>query len=159
MQPGLISINEKKLIGQRMSLSLANYNIELLWRKFGTRRQYITNNITSDLFSIAVYEPDFFSDFHPGRAFERWAAMEVKDFDHVPDELETLIVPAGLYAVFNYRGSGKNMAVFQYILESWLPASGYKLDNRPHFEVLGEKYRHDSLDSEETIWIPVVAGN
>jgi AraC family transcriptional regulator len=29
------------------------------------------------------------------------------------------------------------------------------LDNRPHFEILGEKYKQGSPDSEEEIWIPV----
>jgi AraC family transcriptional regulator len=29
------------------------------------------------------------------------------------------------------------------------------LDNRPHFEILGEKYKQGSTDAEEEIWIPV----
>jgi len=29
------------------------------------------------------------------------------------------------------------------------------LDNRPHFEVLGEKYKNGDPESEEEIWIPV----
>jgi AraC family transcriptional regulator len=33
--------------------------------------------------------------------------------------------------------------------------SAYDLDNRPHFEILGEKYKNESPDSEEELWIPV----
>jgi AraC family transcriptional regulator len=37
----------------------------------------------------------------------------------------------------------------------WLPDSGFELDNRPHFAVMGEKYKRDDDASEEEIWIPV----
>jgi len=29
------------------------------------------------------------------------------------------------------------------------------LDDRPHFEVLGDKYKNADPDSEEEIWIPI----
>jgi AraC family transcriptional regulator len=38
---------------------------------------------------------------------------------------------------------------------TWLPDSEYRLDVRPHFEVLGEKYKNDDPESEEEIWIPI----
>jgi AraC family transcriptional regulator len=44
---------------------------------------------------------------------------------------------------------------FTYIFTRWLPASGYQLDNRPHFEILGDKYKNNDPESEEEIWIPV----
>ena len=44
---------------------------------------------------------------------------------------------------------------FRYILGEWMRDSDYDLDNRPHFEILGEKYKNGSPDSEEEIWIPV----
>jgi AraC family transcriptional regulator len=46
---------------------------------------------------------------------------------------------------------------FQYIFGTWLPNSEYVLDNRPHFEILGEKYKNDDPTSEEEIWIPIKA--
>ena len=36
-----------------------------------------------------------------------------------------------------------------------MPASEYILDKRPHFEILGEKYKNDDPASEEEVWIPV----
>jgi AraC family transcriptional regulator len=35
-----------------------------------------------------------------------------------------------------------------------LPGSEYFLDNRPHFEVLGDKYKNNDPTSEEEIWKP-----
>lgn len=66
------------------------------------------------------------------------------------------IIPAGQYAVFHYKGSHNNgFDVFSYIFGEWLPASGYELDDRPHFELLGPKYKNGDPDSEEEIWIPI----
>ncbi|RZJ97554.1 MAG: GyrI-like domain-containing protein, partial [Flavobacterium sp.] len=48
-------------------------------------------------------------------------------------------------------------ATFKFILGPLMAQSGYKLDSRPHFEILGDKYKNDSMDSEEEIWIPIKA--
>jgi len=70
--------------------------------------------------------------------------------------METFTLEGGLYSVFLYRGSsGDGASAFRYIIKTWLPESVYALDNRPHFEILGERYRNDSADSEEELWIPI----
>jgi AraC family transcriptional regulator len=61
----------------------------------------------------------------------------------------------GLYAVFNYKGLNTDNRIFIHIFTEWLPSSGYVLDERPHFEILGEKYKNNDPESEEEIWIPV----
>lgn len=70
--------------------------------------------------------------------------------------MECLILPGGLYAVFQYRGTSETaVETFQYIFGTWIPASDFELDARPHFELLDENYRNDHPESEEEIWIPV----
>jgi AraC family transcriptional regulator len=155
MIPRIEILLEKKLIGKRIKMSFANYKIGELWRTFSPRRKEITNNLTSDLISMVVYAPTHFEDFKPTNAFERWAAVEVASFDHVPIEMEAFILPSGLYAIFDYKGLNTDNAIFQYILGTWLPSSDYILDNRPHFEVLGGKYKNNDPTSEEEIWIPI----
>ncbi len=73
----------------------------------------------------------------------------------VPNEMETFLLEGGLYAVFEYKGSSNDPSIFQYIFGTWLPGSNYLLDNRPHFEVLGDKYKNNDPNSEEEIWIPI----
>jgi AraC family transcriptional regulator len=85
----------------------------------------------------------------------KWATVEVSHFDSVPIDMETFILPGGLYAVFHYKGSSSDPSIFQYIFGTWLPSSAYTLDNRPHFEVLGGKYKNNDPTSEEEIWIPI----
>jgi AraC family transcriptional regulator len=88
MQPRIETINDKKLIGQRLNMSFADYRIGELWKSFGTKRKLIANNPTNDLISLAIYGPTHFADFKPTNEFEKWAAVEVVDFQNVPNELE-----------------------------------------------------------------------
>jgi AraC family transcriptional regulator len=155
MTPKIVECREKKLVGMHLSLSLANYTIGELWQAFMPRRKEINNNLTSDLISLAVYRSDHFENFLPTNPFVRWATVEVSDFDHVPRGMETLVLPSGLYAVFHYVGRHTDNSIFQYIFGTWLPSSDYIVDNRPHFEVLGSKYRNNDPNSEEEIWIPI----
>jgi len=155
MTPRIETSNEKKLVGKRLTMSFAGYKVGELWRSFSPRRKEITNNLSNDLISLAVYKPTHFADFKLTNEFERWATVEVSDFDNVPNEMETFILPSGLYAVFDYKGLSTDNSIFQYILGTWLPGSDYVLDNRPHFEVLGEKYKNNDPTSEEEIWIPI----
>lgn len=158
MIPRIEAINEKKLVGQRMTMSYADYRIGELWGSFMPRRKEITNNLTNDLISLVVYAPNHFIDFKPANQFERWATVEVENFNKVPDEMETYILSSGLYAVFNYKGMSSGAAAFfQYIYSEWVPNSEYILDDRAHFEVLGEKYKNNDPSSEEEIWIPIKA--
>ena len=70
--------------------------------------------------------------------------------------METFTLSAGTYVVFEYKGPGNDNSIFQFIFGTWHPNSNYLLDDRPHFEVLGEKYKNGDPDSEEEIWIPVL---
>ena len=120
------------------------------------RRKEILNHIGTDLYSVQIYTPGFFGNFDPGAKFEKWAAMEVTDFDKIPEGLDAFTLPGGLYAVFLIKEQqAASAATFKYILGTWLPNSGYILDNRPHFEILGEKYKNEDPDSEEELSIPI----
>ena len=155
MTPRIETSNEKKLVGKRLTMSFANYKIGELWQSFTPRRKEITNNLTSDLISMVVYKPTHFADFKPTNEFERWATVEVSNFDNVPTNMEALILPSGLYAVFHYKGSSSDNSIYQYIFGTWIPNSDYDLDDRPHFEVLGDRYKNNDPNSEEEIWIPI----
>jgi AraC family transcriptional regulator len=157
MIPEIKLLAEKKLIGQKIKTSFSDNRTYELWRNFMPVRKMILNNLTSELFSLQVYPESFsFEKFDATVIFEKWAAVEVADFGFVPDGMESFILVGGLYAVFIYKGSANEGAkAFEYIFGTWLPASDYILDNRPHFELLGEKYKNNDPESEEEIWIPI----
>ena len=120
-------------------------------------RNKISNKANSFLYSVQVFESEkYFDQFSPEVKFDKWAAVEVATFSEIQDEMETLVIPEGLYAVFEYKGpANAALPFFQYIFQTWLPASEYSLDNRPHVALMGEKYRGNNPDSEEEIWVPV----
>lgn len=156
MQSQIKTITPKKLVGQSLTMTFATNKTSELWRGFVPRRKEITNTVSSDLFSIQVYDESFnFKNFNPNASFVKWAAVEVSNFDSVPEGMETFTLPGGLYAVFFYKGLNTDTQIFQYIYGTWIPDSEYELDNRPHFEILGEKYKNNDPDSEEEIWIPI----
>lgn len=157
MQPQFVSIEPKKLLGICLEMSLAENRTGELWRSFMPRLKEIETRFGNNLYSLQVYDEDYFQQFDPRREFEKWALAEVKNFSVIPDEMEPFELPGGLYAVFRHKGMGTE--IFQFIFSEWLPNSGYLLDNRPHFEILGEKYKQGSPDSEEEIWIPVKQKN
>jgi AraC family transcriptional regulator len=156
LKPRIETLPEKKFIGKRIKMSFSDNKTRELWSSFMPRRREIKNNIGSELYSIEVYEPLYFNNFNPEKEFDKWAAVEVIDFETVPDDMETLTSPGGLYAVFKHKGSAdKASETYRYIFGTWLPASDFLLDVRPHFAVMGEKYKNDETDSEEEVWIPV----
>jgi AraC family transcriptional regulator len=155
MTPRIVTANEKKLIGKRLIMSFADYKIGDLWRNFMPRRKEIDNSLSSDLISMTVYNPTHFLSFKPTNEFEKWAATEVSDFDNVPSGMESFTLAGGLYAVFDYKGLNTDDSIFRYIYGEWIASSEYDLDNRPHFEILGDKYKNGDPESEEEIWIPI----
>ena len=158
MQSRIENMPARKLIGNRIKMSFSNNRTFEIWRTFMPKKKEIKNLKGSDLFSIEVYPPSFFAPFKPETEFEKWAAMEVTDFDTVPEGLESVTLPAGTYAVFLYQGPASAASqTYQYILGTWLPDSGFLLDNRPHFALMGEKYKNEDPASEEELWIPVKA--
>jgi len=157
MIPGIEISSEKKLVGSRMKMTFSKNKTAELWKNFMQRRKEIKNNLTTDLISMQIYnQTAYFDIFNNDTLFEKWAAVEVSDFDSIPDDMESFTLTGGLYAVFVHKGaSSKGPETFRYIFETWLPGSVYSLDNRPHFEILGEKYKNEAPDSEEEIWIPI----
>ncbi len=155
MQPTIFTLTEKKLVGKQLTMSLANNRTGELWAGFMPHRRELQQATGLDLVSLQVYPAGYFEHFAPQNEFVKWAAVEVSSFENLPKGMESFTMPGGLYAVFHYKGASNDPSIFQYIFGEWLPQSGYLLDDRPHFEVLGEKYRNNDPDSEEDIWIPI----
>ena len=156
-EPRIETLPEKKLIGKSLAMTITGDETAELWRSFMPERKKILNAIGTDLYSLQVYDEAMeFKDFTPQTVFTKWALVEVTDFSAIPDGMQPFTLAGGLYAVFQYRGRSQDFAPdFHYIFSEWLPQTAYEVDQRPHFEVLGEKYKNSDPDSEEEIWVPV----
>ena len=161
MGPQIKILPAKRLIGNRIKMSLSdnltNKTFEL-WRSFMPRRREIKNSVGADLYCMQIYDktPDFKNCDPDAVFFEKWAAIEVSDFETVPPGMWAHQLAGGTYAVFIHRGTPADFRkTLQYIYGDWFPGSGYVLDDREHFELLGEKYISNDPASEEEIWVPV----
>lgn len=151
----LETLRQKMLIGMVTPMSFSENKTLLLWRSFMPRRHTI-DSVGSALYSVEVYPENFFEQFDPETVFEKWAATQVAKFDNIPKGMQTIVLPEGLYAVFLHKGAASQaLRTYRFIFDSWIPQSGYAIANRPHFAVMGEKYKQESADSEEEIWIPI----
>jgi AraC family transcriptional regulator len=145
VKPRIEILKEKKLVGRRRIMSFSSNNTKELWQGFMPRRKEIVNTLGSELYSIQIYSSNFFNNFDDDAEFGKWAAIEVSNFDCVPKEMESFVLSGGLYAVFLYKGDPREASpFFKYIIGDWQPNSNYILDDRPHFEILGEKYKNES---------------
>ncbi|MGI9544523.1 MAG: GyrI-like domain-containing protein [Cyclobacteriaceae bacterium] len=157
-KPKIIDAPERKLIGMRIKTSLSNDQTVSMWQRFMPRRKEIASAIDGIYYSVQVYPEHFkMADFTPETVFEKWAGIEVIEFTELPEGMESTTLASGKYAIFIHQGP---MATFpktlQYIYNTWLPQSGYELDSRPHFEIMGAKYKGpNDPNSEEEVWIPI----
>jgi len=158
MDPRIEIITEKKLVGIRIRMSLSDNNTTALWQRFMSRRREIKNQVSADLYSVQVYDKSLdFKDFTPTTVFEKWAAIEVAELESLPAGMDEYILEGGKYAVFIHKGSASAFyKTFQFIYGDWLPNSKYQLDDRGHFELLGDKYKHEDSTSEEEVWVPIM---
>lgn len=153
MLPRLETLRPLTLAGYHQPMSLQADTTAALWRRF--QQHLRAQSVASDAvrYSMQVYGPGYFEAFNPAAVFEKWAAIAAPA--NQPG-LEKLALPGGLYAVFDYCGPASGAAaLFGYIFGTWLPASDYALDERPHFEKLPPGYRPDSPGAQEEIWLPM----
>jgi AraC family transcriptional regulator len=153
--PKIELLAPKNLVGIRMKMSLIQNKTGILWHTMISRLGEIQNRVSNDLISLQNYDPTYFQHFDASNQFEKWAAVEVREINQIPQDMESFHLPGGAYAVFEYKGSNLDAKIYEYIFREWLPSSSFQLDHRPHFEVLGEKYKNNDPESEEEIWIPI----
>lgn len=155
-EPKIEILQSKKLIGQSIEMSLADNKTFELFSNFMPNRETIPNVLSNDIYEVMVYNATYFKNFSPMNIFNKWATLNVSKYNTIPDGMKTLDINTGLYAVFNYKGLPQGFGeLIAYIMTQWLPKSNYQLDNRPHFNILGNKYKKGSPESEETVWIPI----
>ncbi len=146
-----------RLVGKRLKMNFANDKTVELWKSFMPERKKISNIKGEDLYCVQIYDyqddEEIFSFEMP---FEKWAAVEVSSFDNIPEGMETMTIECDWYAVYTHKGPASAFREqYDAIFEPWYEYALYEIVSRPFFQVMGKKYKNDSPDSEEEIWIPV----
>ncbi|MEQ3691791.1 MAG: GyrI-like domain-containing protein [Flavobacterium sp.] len=158
MEPRIKTILAKKTIGFSIKTTMANDQTVKIWQQLMPRLKEVKNAVSADLFSLQVYNGESFEEFTHTTEFTKYALVEVKNYDFIPEGFKKFEIPAGNYAVFIHKGTSTDFYnTSQYIYGEWLPKSNYKLDERPHFAIMGDKYLgHENPESEEEVWVPII---
>jgi AraC family transcriptional regulator len=159
MIPVLKQMPNKLIVGRKIATSSAQYIPFELWSKFMPKRKEILNTISADLLSIQVFQENTFSSttFNENTLFEMWAAVEVSKFEQTPTDMESTILVGGAFVTFILKGEKPTLTEnYNYLINDWLPKEGYRIDNRAHFQVMGDKYKRNDPNSEEEVWIPII---
>lgn len=149
---------KRLIVGKSLKMTQKNDRTETLWKSFLPFLPALGKRTGSGLVSMQIY-PGVLNEgnFNENALIHKWAGAEVDAFLDVPEELETHVIEKGLYAVFIHRGPASAFPrTAAFIYGHWLPRSGYRLDNREHFELLPPGYRPDDPDATEEVWIPVI---
>lgn len=158
MEPEIITVRAKKLVGLAVTTSMVDNKIPQLWQHFMSRVGEIKNNCNTGRYGIHVYDSQLKAeDYCETLKFEKWATVEVSTFEDIPDDMNTHVLEGGKYAVFTHKGgvSGFQMSV-DYVYGTWLPGADYELDTRDDFEYYGEKfYGPAHPESEVQMYIPI----
>jgi AraC family transcriptional regulator len=158
MDPKIVQLTAKKIIGMSITTSLAKNDTQALWQQFMPRRNEIMQKLSNDYFSIQIYDSSLsYSDIKPQTQFEKWAGIEVRSFEAIPKGFSSHIICDGLYAVFEHEGDfGKFQENINYIYGQWIPNSEYEIAARDHFTIMGAQYKGGNHpESKEEIWVPI----
>ncbi len=154
--PRIEMINNTKLVGMFNKMTPARDTTKQLFQTLMPRKKEIANILNPKVYCLQIYDSTNFSDFNENTEFVKWGAVEVSDFQLIPEGMSTMVLEAGKYAVFIHRGTA---AAFQntwaLIFDRWLPSSGYTLDSRPHFQLLPQNYSPIDHNAEEEVWVPI----
>lgn len=155
--PRIEKSRERLLLGMRTRMSLVENTTQALWSSFVPVSKDIRNRKGAEWYSVEVYPDTYFKTYDPGKTFEKWAAVAVESAaTSLPPGLEQFLIEEGLYAIFSYQGVASEVhRLYQYIFVDWIPASGFALDQRPHFALMGPGYKAEDPDSQEELWIPI----
>jgi AraC family transcriptional regulator len=156
--PEIITLKPFTLVGMHMTCTLETMSSPVLWQQFMPKRKHIPWVLNNHHYSVHLYGTAIYNEsFSAATTFEKWVACAVTQVDALPEGMAVLPMAGGRYAKFTHRGvhdTFKN--TMQMIFTEWLPKGPYRLADRPHFEVMTEKYLGMSNpDSEEYIYIPI----
>jgi AraC family transcriptional regulator len=156
IEPQIRILPTRIFAGICLRMTFADYQPGEVWKKLMPRRGEIGSRVGTDLYSIEVFPKGFLENYSGDAPFEKWAAVEVASDAILPEGMQSLHCPEGLYAIFRYKGPDHRASeIYTYIYREWLPASGYVADDRPHFAVMGAEYKRGAEDSEEDICVPI----
>ena len=119
------------------------------WQRFGPYIGTIPGRVGGMAYGVC-------HDFGEGGLFEYVCGVAVSSLSGLPAELSGVRVPAHEYLVFRHRGHVSGIhATWRTIMESWLPASEFRMADAPNFERYAEDFDANTGMGGVEIWVPI----
>lgn len=158
-EPTIIDFPERKFIGLEIDmhshLEGAQAIVPLLvsaWIKFNKRKAEIKNRINKNSYGIAKSE----GKFNEENMMRYMAAVEVDNFDEVPEGLTSYTITPQTYAIFKNVGLGDTTVhTITYIYGTWLPQSKYTRAAGDDMELFDSRFDMQSNESISEYFIPI----
>ena len=133
------------------------HDIAQLWQDFSQQRARIPEAVGNAAYGIVLHGA------HAAGSIEYLAGQEVNGLGRVPDEFDSMRIPAHQYAIFPHRG---HVAALRHtmmaIWNDWLPTSGRvashpDADSPNMIEYYGEDFDPESGWGTIEVWLPIKA--
>lgn len=142
-----------KSVGMIFTGTPGSNEIPELWDKFVPHLDSIPNRINHNV-CYGIINP--FGPKENDGEIDYVAAVEVENFDDIPEGMVSADVPEAYYAVFTHKGPiSKFMESIKFVFGEWLPNSEYTLTGTPELEIYDERFNAESENSECDICLPV----
>lgn len=159
IEPIILKLDTIKVVGIKDKTSLTNNKLSELWGRFLPRIGEVENRIMDrGCYGICLYNPDLeIKDINDDMEYEMLTAVEVRDFEKIPDGMMAYSIPPREYAVFTHKGNISNLGLtYSYIYFNWLEKEGYTIIEGDDFECYGKGFNlQDPSNSEIKIYIPI----
>lgn len=151
-EPKIITRPSTLVVGRAHHFIDRDLSLKQVWSGFKPEMDGIPNRVGKRGFGI--YEAYYEAGEEVG--FTYWCAVQVSNFDDVPDGFQAREVPAQQYAVFTHRGPLPDLhKTLKYIWGSWLPKSKYEYAPSPELEIYPENYVASEQDAQLMLYVPV----
>ena len=149
MQPELVTKPAFTVVGMLLHTRTMAPEIPQLWEHFGPRMDEVPDQAEPGV-SYGVMQQGAAG----GDALDYMAGVAVVQALDVPAGMTSWEIPAQTYAVLPATLPTLG-AAFDFIYNTWLPASGYQPTGGPFFERYGATFDPSDPTSELSIYVPV----
>ncbi|SDE57919.1 transcriptional regulator, AraC family [Fontibacillus panacisegetis] len=158
IKPRIVEIDKIFVAGIRGETSILHNILPDLWNRLFEIRNQIPTSYEARRFGICETDRTKTNISKDGNVtFSETVGIEVDNFQCLPRNVNTKIIPGGRYAVFTHKGTVATLIkTYDYLWGSWVLFTKETLDEREDFEIYDKRFLGaDNVDSQIDIYIPI----
>ena len=154
-EPKIVSKNEFMVIGMQYIGKNEHGEITKMWQEFMPRLKEIKNLTLDKESGDACYGLCYMPKGTEKGVIEYIACFPVSSLEHIPVGMIGRIVPPQTYAVTEAYGVKDIGEAYNFLINEWMPLSGYKAGEGPDFELYTKNFNPEDPESVFYVYFPV----